>query len=160
MSAKRRRLSKKAYERLEREMADRKSKAPAESQARQERIKELWGLDEQQLKAATKNPREKQRKEQELKAQKLKPVLDSVRKLAEDDKIVARIRELTVELRELDEDDKVFDRIFDRMRELVELAGLQDREIKYLTQFRRDWERIRVRYHEKLEHLRQCKRNG
>lgn len=151
MSAKRRRLSKTAYERLEREMADRKS--PAESQARQERIKVLWGLDEQQLKAATKNPKEKQRKEQELKAQKLKPVLDSVRKLAGDDKIVARIHELRVELRELGEDDKVFDRIFDRIRELVELAGLQDREIEYLTQFRREVERIRAYHPEKFENL-------
>jgi hypothetical protein len=90
----RRRPSKKQYEQVERKEAQLELDARSESEDRQEEIKVLWGLDEQQLKAATKNPKEKQRKEQELKAQKLKPVLDSVRKLAEDDKIVARIREL------------------------------------------------------------------
>lgn len=42
MKRKRRSYSKKKLERLEREIADRESKAPAESQARQERIKVLW----------------------------------------------------------------------------------------------------------------------
>jgi hypothetical protein len=129
MSAKRRRISKKAYERLERQMADRKSKAPAESKNRQEKIKVRWGIDEQQLKATTKNPKEKQQKEQELKEQKLKELLSSVRESVEDANVV------------------------DQVAELVELAGLQDREIEYPNQFRRDWEEIDAHYPERLENL-------
>jgi hypothetical protein len=45
------------------------------------------------------------------------------------------------------------DELADQLGELVELAGLQDREIDYLTQFRRELERIRAYYPEKLENL-------
>ena len=39
------------------------------------------------------------------------------------------------------------------VRSLVELAGLQDREIKYLVKFRRDWEEIDAHYPERLKNL-------
>jgi hypothetical protein len=45
------------------------------------------------------------------------------------------------------------DELADQLGELIELAGLQDREIGYLTQFRRELERIRAYYPEKLENL-------
>ena len=79
MSAKRRRLSKKEDERQEREIADQKSKARAESQTRQERIKVLW------------------------------------------DAITSG--ELAQDAKDLADNELV--------RSLVELAGLQDREIEY-----------------------------
>jgi hypothetical protein len=118
----RRRLSKKEYERLEREIADLESKARAESQARQERINVLWGLNEQ-------DPKERKLNRQKLKEQKLKKLLNCIKDLAENDELA------------------------DQLEELVELAGLQDREIGYLTQFRRELERIRAHYPEKLENL-------
>ena len=77
MSGKRRWRSKKAekeYERLERELAEKKEKARSESEDRQEEIKVLWGLAEQQLGTA-KNPKERKLKEKQLKAQKLKQLL-------------------------------------------------------------------------------------
>lgn len=39
------------------------------------------------------------------------------------------------------------------VRSLVELAGLQDREIKYLVEFRRHWEEIDAHYPEQLKNL-------
>lgn len=41
----------------------------------------------------------------------------------------------------------------DDLVELVELVGLQDREIEYLTQFRHRWERIDAHYPTELENL-------
>src|SRR5947207_7267086 len=121
MSHKRRwRRSKKAdreFERLGQQIAEHKEKAQIESSDRRERIKALWDLDEQQLRAA-KNSNERKLKEQELKAKKLKELLKSVRDSTENDDLV------------------------DRVSELIELAGLQDREIQYLTKFRQGWELI------------------
>jgi hypothetical protein len=132
MSGKRRRRrSKKAdreFERLEREKAEKESKARSESEKRQETIRVRWGLKEQDLKAKT--YKERKLNEQKLKEQKLKKLLNCIKDLAEND-------ELT-----------------DELAELVELAGLQDREIEYLTQFRRDWEEIHAHYPEQLENLR------
>src|SRR5436309_9087767 len=132
MSGKRRYLrskkAKKEYERLERERVEHEEKARIESEDRRERIKVLWDLDEQQLRAA-KNPKERKRKEQELKAKKLKELLKSVRDSTGNDDLV------------------------DRVSELIELAALQDREIEYLVQFQRDCERIHARYPEQLENL-------
>ena len=146
------RWNEKDSERIERLLAEIESKARSQSEERQEKIKVLWDLDERQLKAA-KNPTERKDIEQKLKAQKLKKLLKSVGKLADDDKIIDRILELRVELKELGEDDKVFNRIFDRIRELVDLVGLQDREIEYLAEFRRDWELIRNHDPQELENL-------
>ncbi len=115
----RRRLNKKEYERLERELAEEKEKARSESEDRQERIKVLWGLEKQERKL----------NEQKLKEQKLKKLLKCIRDLAENDELA------------------------DQLEELVELAGLQDREIDYLTQFRRELERIRAYYPEELKNL-------
>jgi hypothetical protein len=57
----------------------------------------------------------------------------------------------------LDELEKLADTygssLSDRLRSLHQLAELQDREIEYLTQFRRDWERIQAYYSEQLETL-------
>ena len=41
----------------------------------------------------------------------------------------------------------------DDLLSLVELVGLQNQEIEYLTQFRRDWERIDAHYPDQLENL-------
>ena len=105
MSAKRRRLSKKEDERLEREIANQKSKARAESQARQERIRVLWD----EIRSGRLTPKEK----------------EVARELAENELV----------------------------RSLTELADKQQREIKYLAQFRRDWDRIQAYYPQKLEQL-------
>ena len=129
MSGKRRSRTKKAekeYERLGRELAEKKEKASSESEDRQEEIKVLWGLAEQQLGIA-KN--ERKLKEKQLKAQKLKQLLKSLEDLTGNDDLV------------------------DPVRELIRLAALQDREIEYLTQFRRDWEEIDAHYPEQLENL-------
>ena len=131
MSRKRRGWSKKAereYERRERELAEKKEKARSESEDRQEEIKVLWGLAEQQLGTA-KNLKERKLKEKQLKAQKLKQLLKSVEDLTGHDDLV------------------------DPVRELIRLAVLQDREIEYLMQFRRDWEQIEAHYPDQLENL-------
>jgi hypothetical protein len=96
--------------------------------ARQERIKLLWELPD----LTAESFKERKLKEQRLKAQKLKKLLDSVRNLIAD-------------LIEPEKRD-----LIDRVSELVELVGLQDREIEYLTQFRRELERIRDYYPEQL----------
>ena len=129
MSGKRRRqrLSKKEYEQLERKEAQRESDARSESEDRQETIKARWGLKEQDLKAKT--YKERKLNEQKLKEQKLKKLLKCIKDLAENDELA------------------------DQLGELVELVGLQDREIDYLTQFRRDWERIDAHYSDRLENL-------
>ena len=131
MSGKRRwRRSKKAdreFERQERKIAEHEANARSESEERHERIKVLWGLKEQDLKA--KPYKERKLNEQKLKEQKLKKLLKCIRDLAENDELA------------------------DQLGELVELAGLQDREIGYLTQFRRDWERIDAHYPDRLENL-------
>jgi hypothetical protein len=128
MKRKRRRLSKKKLEQLEREEAEKESKARSESEDRQEEIKVLWGLAEQQLGTA-KNPKERKLKEKQLKAKKLTQLLKSVEDLTGNDDLV------------------------DPVRELIRLAALQDREIEYLMQFRRDWERIDAHYPDQLENL-------
>jgi hypothetical protein len=61
----RRRLSKKEYEQLERKEAQLESDARSESEYRQERIKTLWSPEEQDLKAKT----YKERKLNEQKAE-------------------------------------------------------------------------------------------
>jgi hypothetical protein len=56
----------------------------------------------------------------------------------------------------LDELEKLTDKygsLSDRLRSLHQLAELQDREIEYLTQFRRDWELIEAHYSKELENL-------
>jgi hypothetical protein len=120
--------AKKEFERRERELAEEKAKGRSDSEDRQEKIKVLWGLDEQQIRAA-KNPKERKLKEQKLKAQKLQQLLKSVEDLAGNHDLV------------------------DRVSELIELAGSQDREIEYLMKFRRDWEQIEAHYPDRLENL-------
>ena len=88
-----------------------------------------WGLDDQQLSSA-KNPRERKFKEKQLKAQKLRQLLRSVKDSSGNDDLV------------------------DRVGELVGLAALQDHEIDYLRQFQRDWERIAAHYPDRLESRR------
>jgi hypothetical protein len=73
----RRRWTKKAekeYQREKRELAEKKEKAGSESEDRQEEIKVLWGLAEQQLGIA----KNRKLKEKQLKAQKLKQLLKSL----------------------------------------------------------------------------------
>jgi hypothetical protein len=117
-------VSKKDLERWQQLIASQKSHAHAASQTRQERIKVLWGIKEQDPKAKA------------LKRRRLKELLDSVRTLTED---------LT---------ETVNSGLVDRVSELVELAALQDLEIEYLTEFAHDWERIHAQYPEHLENLR------
>ena len=116
----------KEYQREKRELAEEKEKARSESEDRQEQIKVLWGLAEQQLGIA----KNRKLKEKQLKAQKLKQLLKSLEALTGNDDLV------------------------DPVKELIRLAALQDREIEYLTQFRRDWEEIDAHYPEQLENLR------
>ena len=122
------RWNKKDVERIKRLLAEIESKARSESEKRQERIKVLWDLDEQQLKAA-KKPKDI---EQKLKEQKLKKLLSCIKDLAENNEPADQFGELL---------------------ELVELAGLQDREIEYLTPSCRELEQIRAHYPEQLENL-------
>ena len=115
------------HERLKREIVDRKTKARSDSENRQERIKVIWGLEEQDLKATT--YKERKLNEQKLKEQKLKKVLNCIKDSAENDELA------------------------DQVGELVELAGLQDREIEYLMQFLRNWELMQAHYPKELENL-------
>jgi len=117
------------HERLKREIAEKRVKACRESEDRQEKIKVLLGLEEQQLRAVAKSPKERKLKEKELKSQNLKQLRKSVRDSTDDDDLINQVGEL------------------------VELAILQDCEIEYLTRFREDWELIRSYYPEQLEEL-------
>jgi hypothetical protein len=121
-------MNKKKRERLKRKRAEWEAEGRGESKVRQEKIKVLWDLDETQLKAA-KNPTERKIKEQELKAQKLKQLLDGVRESAKDDGLV------------------------DSISDLVELAGLQDREIEYLKEDQREMEQMREHCPSELQAL-------
>jgi hypothetical protein len=78
MSGKRRRLSKKEYERLEREDAEREAKARSDSEDRQQKIRVLWGL---------KGARP------QLKEQKLKKLMHSIR-LTGGDALIDEVGEL------------------------------------------------------------------
>ena len=122
------RWNKNDVERIKRLRAEIASAARSESEKRQERIKVLWDLDERQLKGA-KNPKDI---EQKLKNQRIKKLLNCIKDLAENNALAEQVAELF---------------------ELVELAGLQDREIEYLAPFRRELERIRAYYPEQLENL-------
>jgi hypothetical protein len=107
-------MSKKEFEPLKREIAEREAKARRESEDRQEKIKvlskECKGLP---------NRRD------------FDELLDELEKLT----------------------NKYGFSLSDRLRSLHQLAELQDREIEFLTQFRRDWERIESRYPEQLQNL-------
>ena len=127
-------MNKKERERRQREIANEESRARAESQDRQERIKELWDLEERTLKAKTAEEREL--KEKTLKWQKLKKLQSDF------------VRNLPANLFESEKPD-----LIDRVSDLVQLAGLQDREINYLTQFRDHWERIRRHFPVELKNL-------
>jgi hypothetical protein len=111
---------------FEQHIANQESKARAQSEDRQENIKLRWDLPDLTAESF---------KERKLKAQKLEKVLDSV-------------INLTADLIEPEKRD-----LIDRVSELVELVGLQDREIEYLTQFRRKWEQILAYDREGLENL-------
>jgi len=121
------------FELIKQAKAAEERKARKDSQARGEEIKVQWDLKEQDLKAET--TKERKLKAQKLKKQKLKEILDSVRNLAAD-------------LIEPEKGD-----LIDRVNELVELVGLQDREIEYLTEFERKWEQILAYDREGLENL-------
>jgi hypothetical protein len=118
----------KEYERLKRERAERKAKTRRESDDRRERIKVLWGLNEQNSKP--KPFKEWKTQKQDIKERKLKGILNLIERLTEDDTSI------------------------EALQGLVELAGLQDSEIEYLTQFRSDWELICAHYPEQLEELK------
>src|SRR5215475_2162653 len=120
--------AKKESERRERELAEKKAKDRSDSEHRQEEIKVLWSLDDEQPRT-TKNLKARELKRKQLKAQKLKQLLRSVEDLTGHDDIV------------------------DQVRELVRLVALQDREIEYLMRFRRDWEEIEAHYPGQLENL-------
>jgi hypothetical protein len=122
------RWNKNDVERIRRFFAEIESEARSQSEKRQERIKLLWDLDEQQLKGAKKP----QDIEQQLKKQKLKKLLNCIKDLADNNALADQVGELV---------------------DLVELAGLQDREIKYLAPFRRELERIRDYDPKQLENL-------
>jgi hypothetical protein len=118
----------KEYERRERELAEEKTKGRGESDYRQATIKTRWDLDEKKIKAA-KTYNEKRAIERQLKREKLGELQKFVRSSIENDQIV------------------------DGVDELIELAGLQDREIEYLMQFRRDWEQIEAHFPDQLDNL-------
>src|SRR5262249_11452441 len=105
---------------------EKKAKDRADSENRHEDITVRWDLDEQKLNAS-KNPKDRKLTEQKLKRQKLDDLLESVKDSTDNCNLVDRISELIV--------------------------GLQDREIDYLMQFRRDWEQIEAYYPDQLDDL-------
>jgi hypothetical protein len=151
MSGKRRRLNKKERERLEQEIAQRESDARSESEDRQQRIKLLWDLKEQDLKGKTYEQRKL--KEQKLKEQKLKTLQSCIKLLAPEEELEEIVRELLERAELKDHGLLPWLDICKLVGEVVDLAHLQDREIDYLMQFRRDLERIRAYYPEKVENL-------
>ena len=131
MGRKHRSWSKKAEKESERrqpEEAEKKAKDRVDSDNRHEDIKVRWAFNEQKLNAS-KNPKDRKLTEQKLKRQKLDDLLESVKDSTDNRNLV------------------------DRISELIELVGLQDREIDYLMQFRRDWGQIEALYPDRLEGL-------
>ena len=82
----------KNHERLKQELADREARARAESEERQEKIKRLWDLKEQDLKAKTYT--EIKLREQELKERRLQTLQRCIEQLAPEKKL----REIVAEL--------------------------------------------------------------
>jgi hypothetical protein len=141
----------KNYERRKQELADREAKARAESEERQEKIKLLWDLKEQDPKPKTYT--ERKLKEQEQKELRLQTLQRCIKILAPEEKL----REIVAEL--IDQAGFRYQGLLpwsdfcSLMDELIDLARLQDRQIEYLMQFHRNLERIRHYYPEQLEHL-------
>ncbi len=101
--------------------------------------KRIWDRKEYERQERKKAEREaKARRESESRRETIK-VLDE-----------QQIKQLLRSVRTLVEEEKIIDQI----EELIELAGLQQREIKYLTTIGREWERIRAFYPDDLENLR------
>jgi hypothetical protein len=142
-------MKRKNYERLEQELADGQAKARADSDERQEEIKRFWDLKEQDPKPKT--CAEKQLREQ--KERRLQTLQRCIKLLAPEEELRKIVAEL-IERAELKDCGLLpWPDFCSSMDELIDLARLQDREIEYLMQFRRDWERIRHYYPEKLEDL-------
>jgi len=147
------RWNKKDIERVKRLLAERKSKARSDSKDRQETIKRLWGLKEKDFGAKTYE--ERKLNEQKLKEQKFKKLVISVRELAQDNDLIDVVRELR-EVAHLKDRVLSWPELCSLVGELVELALLQDREIEYLTQFRRELERFQAHCPEQLKDLRRA----
>jgi hypothetical protein len=128
-------VNKKKWERLEQKIAEQKENARSDSESRQERIKILWDLSDSEYRqgpnkvvwdlAEKKLKPSKTYELKKLKLEKFKKLLSSFSDLPSNDELIS----------------------------LVELVGLQDQEIEYLEQFRREWERIEAYDPEQLDHL-------
>jgi hypothetical protein len=136
---------------LEQELADLKAKARAESEERQEKIKLLWDLKEQELKAET--YKEKQLKRAKAKELRLQRVLRCVKILAPEEELRKIVAELIDQAGFRYQGLLPWSDFCSLMEELIDLARLQDREIEYLMQSRRDWERIHHYYPQQLQNL-------
>jgi hypothetical protein len=80
---------------------------------------------------------------------------ENIKRLSKECKGLPRRRDFDELLDELEKlNNKFGSSLSDRIRSLHQLAELQDREIEYLTQFRRDWEQIEAHYPGLLENLR------
>jgi hypothetical protein len=147
------RWNKKDVERVKRLLAEGESKARSDSEDRQETIKRLWGLKEKDFGAKTYE--ERKLNEQKLKEQKFKKLVISVRELAQDNDLIDVVRELR-EVARLKDRVLSWPELCSLVGELVELALLQDREIEYLTQFRRELDRFQAHCPEQLKDLRRA----
>lgn len=121
-------MNKKDYERGKRERAEREEKARSDSKDRRETIKVRWDLDRRQLRTAA-NLQERSNRLTTLKRQKF-------------EKLLACVKEQTGE-----------GDLYEDVKELVELAGLQDQEIEYLTAFRDELERVKKHYPAEFQNL-------
>ena len=159
-------MNKKKRERLEREVAAQEAKARSESKRRRERIKVLWGFKVHDLKAET--PYKRRLKEQKLKGHRLTQLLRDCAVAAapveEQSEYVENV--FSIQVRK-EEDADAFDAFSavsraeapeplatsEAAKTLVELVGLQDREIEYLRRFEQRVETSRAHYPKELEDL-------
>jgi hypothetical protein len=107
------------------------------------------------------NKKEQERLKREIAEQEAKARSESedrqekIKVLSKECKELPNRRDLNELLDELETlSNKYGSSLSDRLRSLHQLAELQDREIEYLTQFRRELQRIHTHYPEQLENLR------
>jgi hypothetical protein len=156
-------MKRKNPEQLKQELAVREATRCAESENRREKINRLLDLKEpdlkeQDLKAKTYKERVKIYEERKLKIAIAKE--RRLKRLQNCFKLLAPVRELEDIVNDLREKADLkyhgllpWQEICELVDWLTELACLQDREIEYLMQFRRDWEQIRRSNPEKLQDL-------
>src|SRR5262245_16053916 len=140
----------KTDERLDQQIAEREAKARTDSDLRQKTIRQLWDLKHGG--SNTESYIERKLREQNAKNEKLRSLVKCLEELTQDQTLVDAIDDLR-ERAGLKDIVPPWPELCSSLKELIELAVLQNQEIEYLIQSHSELERIRRYYPEQLQHL-------